>query len=95
MNVVAVIVAALQAIAEIAINPVLGLSDDAVRVSALVGTVASLGSIGPAAIPELESFTAEIKHIGATGAKVDPGVWDALTARRHADFQALLALKGD
>jgi hypothetical protein len=91
MEIVQLILLALETVSKIAVNPNLGLGDDAARVSALVGVVANLGRQGAAAIPELKAFTAEIQELANSGKGADPGRWDALTARRHAQAAAIAA----
>ena len=91
MELVQLILLALETISRVAVNPALGLGEDAARVSALVGVVAKFGRQGVAAIPELKSFTAEIQALADAGTTVDPDRWDALTERRHAQADAIAA----
>lgn len=91
MEIVQLILIALEAIARVARNPALGLGEDAGRVAALVDVVAQLGRGGLAAIPELRALTAEIEEIAASGAAVDRAEWDAVTLRRRAQAEAILA----
>lgn len=86
---------ALDTIAKVAVNPALGLGGDAKRVVDLIGIVTTLGRQGDAAITELKEFTDEIEALAATGEHVDPETWDDLTARRHAQADAIQALARD
>jgi hypothetical protein len=93
MNVLSLVLLAIDTIGQIASNPALGLGKDVGRVAALLGVVAKFGRAGESAVPELQAFVKEIEDLAAGGQGPDPNAWDALTARRHADYAALLALK--
>lgn len=94
MEVVSLILLALETIAKVAVNPSLGLGEDAPRIAALVGVVAKFGRQGVLAIPELKEFTAEIQALADSGTSVDAATWDALTAKRHAQAAAIAAAAG-
>jgi hypothetical protein len=91
MEIVSLILLALETVSKIAVNPNLGLGEDAARVSALDGVIANLGRQGAAAVPGLKAFTAEIQALADSGQGVDPSVWDALTKLRHEQADAIAA----
>lgn len=95
MNVLQLVLLALETIAQVASNPALGLGSDGSRVATLVGLVAALGRRGDEAVAELREFTEEVRGLAEDPGGVDPGRWDALTARRRAQHEALQELRED
>lgn len=95
MGIFNLVLLALDTIAQVASNPALGLGDDVNRVVGLLGVVTTLGRQGDAAISELTEFTKEIEAIAASGQHVDPARWAEITARRHAQADAIQALRSD
>lgn len=91
MNLFDLIMLGIETVVQLAGNPAFGLGESSARVAALLAVLAKLGRKGNEALPELRSFTDEIKAILAAGTRVDPATWDALTARRHADADAIHA----
>ncbi len=89
MNLLQLILLGIEAVSALASNPVFGLKEDGLRLSALLALLAKFGRKGDEARAELKAFTAEINAIIAAGARVDPSVWDALTAKRHADLDRI------
>jgi hypothetical protein len=86
---------AVETIAQLAVNPALGLNGDGRRIAALLGVVAQFGRRGEEAAAELKAFTDEIKALADSGDPVDPVRWDEITAKRHADHAALAALRDE
>lgn len=81
-----------ETIARIAVNPNLGLDQDGVRLSALAATLAAFGRQGVAAGPELEDFVNEIRAIDEGNQPISRARWDEITARRHAQSEAIAKL---
>lgn len=89
MSLLQLILLGIEAVSQLASNPVFGLGTDGNRIAALLALLAKFGRKGDEARAELKAFTDEINDIVAAGGYVDPQVWDEMTVRRHADLDRI------